>query len=406
MANAQAPTVTKPARLLVLDDERPVAEAIQIIAEAGGHQARYTSDTAEFFELLRDWAPTHLAIDMVMPGVDGIELLAGLASRQRTEPIIISGTSSGKAVLAARRYARDNGLQIAGVLRRPLQAGALQELLAQAPALAPAQSLTPAAAQATAGPEASPSADLLDLAIKRGALSVAYQPKFGCETGRLVGFEALARWHDPSFGQVSPAQFVPLAERHGLIAALTERVVEVVIPWFARLEHRDDLTIAVNISPRMAGDSAAVERLAELCRRVHVDPDRVILEIAESSVRRDDAQFLGQLARLRLRGFQLAVDDFADGLVTLRSLAKLLFTEIKIDRSVVMAAQTSAEARATVQSVLGFGRHAGLRTTAEGVEDAATMALLRDLGADFAQGYHLGMPLAPEDAARLLTQQR
>lgn len=389
---------TASARLLVLDDERPVAEAIQIIAEARGHQARFASDAAEFFELLRDWAPTHLAIDLVMPGVDGMDLLSGLAARHRTEPIIISSTTSGKAVLAAQRFARDNGLRIAGVLRRPLQAAALHEMLAQAGVGA-----VPAAPTGLAGPADSPSADLLDLAIKRGSLSVAYQPKFACDTGRLVGFEALARWHDPSFGQVSPAQFVPLAERHGLIAALTERVVEVVIPWFARLEDRGDLTIAVNISPRMAGDSAAVDRLAELCRRVHVDPDRVILEITEGAALRDDAQFLGQLARLRLHGFQLALDDFADGLVRLGSLAKLLFTEIKIDRSVVMAAQSSAGARATVESVLGFGRRAGLRTTGEGVEDASTMALLRELGADFAQGYHLGMPVAAEDAARLVT---
>lgn len=381
----------------MLDDERPVAEAISILAEAGGHLARYTSDTAEFYQLLRDWAPTHLAIDLVMPAAGGLQVLSDLAARGRTEPIIISSGVSGKAVLDAQRFARDNGLLIAGVLRRPLQAAALHTMLAR-PSVRPAPGPPVFAAEQEA-----PSADLLDLAIKRGALSVAYQPKFACGTGSLVGFEALARWHDPSFGQVSPAQFVPLAERHGLIAALTERVVEVVIPWFARLEARGDLTIAVNISPRMAQDSDSVDRLAALCRRTHVDPDRVILEITETAALRDDAQFLGQLARLRLHGFQLALDDFGGARARLGSLARLLFTELKIDRSYVLAAAASPEARAVVESVIALAARAGLRTTAEGVEDAATLALLEGLGADFAQGYHLGMPLEAEDATRLLT---
>jgi EAL domain-containing protein (putative c-di-GMP-specific phosphodiesterase class I)/ActR/RegA family two-component response regulator len=383
-------------RVLVLDDDEAVARTMCDALAGAGHEARSTTSADRFFALLAQWEPSHLVVDLVMPEVDGLSILGSLAESGCKAPIIISSGMGGRVLAAAQRFAVEHGLFIAGVLPKPFTSATLDGLLAKAPPAVTASNMQPDSASVTAA--------ALSAAIARGRLGVAFQPKFALPGSRLCGFEALARWHDPEHGHVPPSLFVPLAERHGLIDALTETVLQQALSWFASLPHGDELSIAVNVSAPTMEDPDFARRLTGLCRDHGVAPEQVTLELTETIANDEGAPALGQLTRLRLHGFQIALDDFGTGHATMTAVARLPFSELKVDRSFVMGATTSNEDRAVVASVIDLGRNLGLRTCAEGIEDADTLALLTDLGADVAQGFYLGLPMPGDEAAALTRQ--
>ena len=382
------------ARLLVLDDEPTVAETIAMLAEYAGHRSRWTADPMEFLDLQRTWRPSHLAIDLMMPEMDGIDVLGVLAEDGCTAAIIISSGVGGRLLEAARLFAVENGLRIAGVLPKPFGADALHRMLTQ-PTPAPAG--RPAGGSLSAGAKAIGAAELDD-ALANEEIEVAYQPKIACATGRLTGFEALARWQHREAGWVPPPQFVALAEDNGLIEQLTDQVMVQALAWFAREVHDGSLTLSVNLSPLSLTDPRLVYRLTDHCAHAGINPARVVLELTESSRTRDLAMSLKLLTRLRMHGFMLSLDDFGTGYSSMQRLAQLPFSEIKVDRSFVADAAGSEEARMVVKSVVDLGHGLGLTVTAEGVEDQETLELLDALGTDLAQGFHVARPMSADQA--------
>ncbi|MGZ8737166.1 MAG: EAL domain-containing response regulator [Nocardioides sp.] len=384
-------------RLLILDDEASVAWVTALMAEHAGHVARFTTDPKEFLDLQLTWEPTHLAVDLVMPEMDGIDVLSMLADAGCRASIIISSGVGGRILEAAKLFATENGLTIAGVLPKPFRAGALVHLLQDGrPATA-----TPPRSRARGGPVSVTVADLAQALVRADGLQVAYQPKVECGTGRLAGFEALARWTHPVQGAVSPAVFIELAERNALIDQVTARVLDQALPWFADLQetHADGpLTLSVNLSGRTLVDPDLVPRLSRRCAEHGVDPSSLMLELTETSRTDDPVMSLRLLTRLRMHGFQLSLDDFGTGYSSMAELARLPFSEIKVDQSFVQGALGSEDSRAVVRSMIALGHDMGLTTTAEGVEDAATLQLMRTLGSNLAQGFHIARPMPPDDA--------
>lgn len=383
-------------RLLILDDEDTVAATIALLAENAGHLARWTTDADEFLDLHRSWSPTHLAIDLVMPRRDGLSVLGALAEDACSSAIIISSGVGGRVLDAARLFATENGLTIAGVLAKPFRASGLEALLDQ-------EVRANGAGWRPTAPLHVPAADLQE-ALRTGSLDLAFQPKIACRTGALAGFEALARWDHPTLGPVPPPVFIDLAERHGLVADLTDLVVERALAWFAGLPQRRHMTLSVNLSGSTLADPGLVERLAQACARHDVGVDSLILELTETSRTDDPVRSLELLTRMRMHGFQLSLDDFGTGYSSMSELARLPFSEIKVDQSFVRDAGESEDARALVRSVIDLGHDLGLETTAEGVEDAATLTLLCELGSDLAQGYHIARPMPGPQAAQWAEQ--
>jgi EAL domain-containing protein (putative c-di-GMP-specific phosphodiesterase class I)/ActR/RegA family two-component response regulator len=383
-------------RLLVLDDEPDVGVTIALLAEAAGHQALSTVDPAEFLEVHASWRPTHVVLDLLMPGMDGIDVLAALADQDcRAAIVLISGVEP-RVLRSASRYAAERGLLLAGVLPKPVDLVQLNAMIESS------------GGDPDAGRDVSRLADLAaalrpeDLAAGLDGdteVHVAYQPKVRCGSGQLAGFEALARWDHPTLGPVPPVLFVPLAERHGLIDRLTERILEQALAWFAGAGLYGGTRLSVNLSALTLTDPRFVARIVALCRAHDVQPASVILELTESSRPDDQVMSLRLLTRLRMQGFTLSLDDFGTGYSSMTRLARLPFSEIKIDRSFVSTAVASEESRTVVRSIIDLGHNLGLVTVAEGVEDEETLRLLDDFGADLAQGYHVARPLSPEDAA-------
>lgn len=381
-------------RLLIVDDDELVGRTIELIAKREGYEARVTCDPDRFLDLVGEWHPDVVAIDLVMPGMDGVQVLAELAKREFRQCVIITSGVGHRVLDAAVRSAREHGLHISGVLPKPFTRQDVHELLNRCGTEA-----APASAVERGG---APGEHPIDIHMLRDALAnrqffLEYQPKVHCADGSLAGLEALVRWRHPKWGVVYPDRFIEQLEERGLMAELTRQVMDMALAWFRQLRLSEDIELPVmlslNISARCLEDEGLVDRLSAPCRQHRVDPSRIIFELTETSAMRDPVRSLELLTRLRVMGFHLSIDDFGTGFSSMLQLVRLPFSEIKVDKSFVMSAETSEESRKVVKSIVELGRSLGLRTTAEGIESQWALDLLRPLGCDFCQGYFIGRPV-------------
>jgi diguanylate cyclase (GGDEF)-like protein len=235
-------------------------------------------------------------------------------------------------------------------------------------------------------------------AVHEGLIEVHVQPQASLASGRVTGVEALVRWQHPSLGWISPEEFIPVAERTGLIAPLTTRVMDASLA--ACSAWRDagiDLGVAVNLSARSLHEADLVQHVALLLQAHGVPGDRLTLEVTEGSVMVDPDRAVAVLRSLRDLGVRLSVDDFGTGHSSLAYLQRLPVQEVKIDRSFVRSLGSTPESAPIVRAIIDLGRHLDLEVVAEGVEDAATWDMLASLGCDFVQGWHLARAM-PIDA--------
>ena len=234
----------------------------------------------------------------------------------------------------------------------------------------------------------------LRAALQNGGIEVHVQPKARLGSGDVIAVEALVRWKHPELGDVPPVEFIPLAERTGLIGPLTSRVLDASLAACAEWRAAGhDLGVAVNLSTWSLHDADLVEEVARLLRRHCVSPDRLTLEVTEGSVMADPSRSVALLHQLRDLGVRLSVDDFGTGYSSLSYLKRLPVQEVKIDRSFVSGLREQGEDVAIVRAIIDLGRHLGLEVVAEGVEDQATWELLSTLRCDVGQGWHLARPM-------------
>ena len=237
----------------------------------------------------------------------------------------------------------------------------------------------------------------LRAALDAGDLTVAYQPKADLRTGRVVGVEALARWHHAERGFIPPDQFINVAERTGLIAPLTTHILRSTLEqcrtW--RLQGLD-LNVAVNLSLRSLSPDLP-DQVARLLEETGVPASSLTLEITESSIMTDPGRTARVLAELAEMGVTLSIDDFGTGYSSLAYLKRLPVHEIKVDRSFVMNMANDESDAAIVRSTVDLGRNLGLQVVAEGIEDGEVWTALATMGCDFAQGYHLSPPLKADE---------
>ncbi|EMP54865.1 diguanylate cyclase/phosphodiesterase [Marinobacter santoriniensis NKSG1] len=221
-----------------------------------------------------------------------------------------------------------------------------------------------------------------------------YQPKIDLATGRVIGLEALIRWHHPERGDVGPSEFIPLAEETGVIREVTRWALDRGIQDLARLGARHQLLgLSVNISARdlMSRDLPAV--IEDLMGRYSVAPERLTLELTETAAMDDPESGLKALQALADIGLQVSIDDFGSGYSSLSYLKQLPVSEIKLDRSLVIDIGTSESARVIVETAINMAHGLGYRIVAEGVETDDVAELLRDMHCDTLQGFWLSRPI-------------
>ncbi len=243
-------------------------------------------------------------------------------------------------------------------------------------------------------------------ALEHEELVLHYQPKVDLASGAVIGVEALVRWQHPTRGLLPPDEFVPLAERTGAVADLTQWVVDTALAQHRRWRDEGiDLPVAVNLAAANVVDRALPERIAELLAKYDVGGDRLECEISEHTVMGDPLRATEVLARLRALGVRLSLDDFGTGHSSLAYLKRLPLDEVKIDRSFVAGMAEDENDAVIVRSTIDLARNLGLAVVAEGVETAEVMRGLADLCCDTAQGFHVSRPLPPERLTAWLRDQ-
>jgi EAL domain-containing protein (putative c-di-GMP-specific phosphodiesterase class I) len=233
----------------------------------------------------------------------------------------------------------------------------------------------------------------LQLAIDRGDLSLAYQPKIGLKSGTVSGVEALARWHDPELGDIGPSVFVPLAERFGLIDSLTEWGLRSALrQWVEWRDQGVKMHIAFNISALSLRDVYLPDYIQRLCMKEGMPCDHLTVEVTESATQ-NVVRLLDTLTRFRLKGISVSLDDFGTGFSSLLQLRQLPYSEIKVDQCFVREITRSEESRLIVKAIVDLAHGMGLVATAEGVEDLDTLLALQEMGCDDVQGFLISPPL-------------
>ncbi|EOD65710.1 sensor domain-containing protein [Amycolatopsis vancoresmycina] len=236
--------------------------------------------------------------------------------------------------------------------------------------------------------------DLRD-AVHDGQLWPAYQPVVDLRSGEMVAVEALLRWTHPRHGAISPAEFIPLAEESDLINVIGKEMLRATTRELAarRIRQGLDLTLKVNLSTRQLDDPHLVPAVQDALASTGLPAGALCLEVTESALMRDQEAAGEVLASLRSLGVLLAIDDFGTGYSSLAQLRRLTLDTLKIDRSFITGIAESRDAEAIVTSIIAMAHAVDLTVIAEGVESAEQVDLLRALGCDQAQGYHLGRPV-------------
>jgi diguanylate cyclase (GGDEF)-like protein/PAS domain S-box-containing protein len=246
-------------------------------------------------------------------------------------------------------------------------------------------------------------------ALDQESLEVHYQPVVELETSRVIGIEALVRWHHPTRGWVPPAVFVPLAEDGGFVSALDKWVLARACSDGATLRAWGTLAptarLAVNISAHGIADSELVEMVRTTTKHARLPLEALELEVTETALLTDPPAAHIVLTALRDLGVGVALDDFGTGYSSLTNIRQLPVTTIKIDRTFIQSIASRPDDLAVVSSVVELARAIGLRTVAEGVETAEQLALLKRLGCQAAQGYFWSKALPRDELAFLLKQQ-
>ncbi|WP_018140630.1 bifunctional diguanylate cyclase/phosphodiesterase [Thioalkalivibrio sp. ALJ7] len=236
-------------------------------------------------------------------------------------------------------------------------------------------------------------------ALDKGQLRLHYQPKVDLENRQLTGMEALLRWEHPSRGRIAPGDFIPQAERTGLIHSLTDRAIDLALADLAVLRGEGlEMPVSVNISARNFLDPGFAENLLEKVRASGLPPCALDLEFTETAVMADPDEVIAALQRLTDAGLKLSIDDFGTGYSSLAYLKRMPVTTIKIDQAFVRQMQEHSVDAQITQASISLARDLSLKSVAEGAEDAATLQRLYEYGCDAAQGFAIAHPMPLEEA--------
>lgn len=380
-----------PLRCLVVDDnELQRRTVVRQLTRLGAASVTEAGDGHQALAHVRSGEPVDLVIcDVRMPGMDGMELMRRLHEIDCRASIIIASALDQRLLKSVATMTQAYGLRLLGVVEKPLSGGKLSHLL---------QKHEPPAA-----PGATPVARLpvftaeeVLAGIRAGELEAYFQPKLEIGTAAVRGMEALARWHHPVHGLVPPSAFIEVLEQNAGIDELTFEMLrqsaQRCSDWHAR---GHPLSVCVNLSLGSLAVPGLAERLAKIVDGVGVAPDQLVFEVTESAAATHVARALETLARIRMWGFGLSIDDYGTGYSSMQQLSRIAFTELKIDRAFVTNAADDPAARVILSSSVDMARQLGILSVAEGVETRDDLRLLEELGCEVAQGFLVAEPLPP-----------
>lgn len=379
--------------LVVEDDEFQRDVILEMLCRLGGKILFSASTGLEALKKLKHEDGNSIKIvicDLNMPEMDGMEFLRHIGSSSSSPSVILMSALDEVLVDSVKRMAVAYGLDLLGSLAKPVGIHDLAEKISR---------FRSAEITSEFRQWVSPtfSVDEILAGIDRQEFLPFFQPKIELSTGKLAGAEALARWSHPQHGIVSPAAFIPPLESAGNIDSLTFLMLcQSSVACRLLLDSGFDIPISINLSLSSLTDTSLADRITEITRMAGISPRHIILEVTESATMTDVAPALENLARLRMRGFGLSIDDYGTGYSNMQQISRIAFTELKIDQSFVREIADHEILQIIVNSNIQMACKLGMKTTAEGVENERDMNALLSLGCDIAQGYHFAKPMCFE----------
>ncbi len=381
----------QPSRFLVVDDDVFMLKAISQTLHTLGHEHVVTCKSGpEALALLnRENLPEIILCDLNMPEMDGVEFLRKLAGVGYPGAIVVISGETRRILHSAETLARAHGLAILGYLEKPVKPEELGRIVSD----------WQSRPRRGAPPKMVPcSPEEIQQGLSAREFVAFFQPKVEIATGRMVGVEALARWRHPTRGMVGPDGFIDVAERHGLIGALTELMLaETLLQAQAWRRRGLALKVAINVSMEDLVQLDFPELVIRQAEAAGIPLFDITLEVTESRLMNNPAVPLDILTRLGLKRVRLSIDDFGTGYSSLAKLKDIPFDELKLDRSFVQGAARDPAARAILESSVDLAKKLKMSVVAEGVETRNDWGLVTALGCDLAQGYLIAKPMPGAD---------
>ncbi|WP_095050770.1 EAL domain-containing protein [Pseudomonas sp. Irchel s3h9] len=386
----------KPCSILIVEDHPFQHLYLQnLFSELGDFDLACAKDGEEALDCLKQRDFDLVLTDLLMPGMDGVQFIQGLAAQRSRPALAIMSAASRRMLMGASLVASNLQVKVIGLISKPVNAAALRCLIDQLQAL---RQSVPAAIH--------PGIDRQSIcnALDNGELQAWFQPKKALNNGRIVAAEALVRWNHPEHGTLLPGVFLPALIAFGLEEPLLWCVLKQAIAAQAIWREQGyDIPVSINLPTHLLNSHDLPDRILAFVLAHQGLPARICFELMECSVPDDISNFYAGACRLRIKGFGLSQDDFGKGYSSYMNLVSAPFTELKIDRALVQGCNANAELAQALTSIVSLGRQLGLTVVAEGVETAQELALLRKIDCTQVQGFLISHAVSADQFQHLLT---
>lgn len=347
------------------------------------------ADGKQALDIIRSEQTTPIDIvisDLNMPEMDGLEFLRHLGNEEHPVAIVIISALGSKLLVSAGKMAIMYGISLLGAIEKPVKLGQLKDILSRYS--------HPKRSKSTANVKPSFSVEEIQKAVALKQIEPYFHPKIDFKTGRLIGAEALSRWHHPELGLIKPDQFIPQLEENRCIDELSFLMLQKSAQASREMQRNSYLIkLSVNISLTSLTDTSLADKITQIIKDAGVKPQNFVLEITESAAMTDVAAALENLTRLCMNGFTLSIDDFGTGYSSMQQLTRIAFGELKIDQSFVRDFAENEALCVIVKSCIDMAHQLKVQCVAEGVETQQEWDKLKSMGCDIAQGKFIAKPL-------------
>lgn len=375
-------------RFLVIEDQD--FQRALLVHMLAGLGAKHISEAVDGYAALDLWKKRQIDViitDLDLPRMDGMEFIRHIGEEGLPVAMILTTVHDRSLLASVGAMAEAYGISVLGTIAKPVTIQKLEALL---------DLYQPPASKDVSSSLLLPAEDFAE-ALAGRQFEPLFQPKVDVASGMVKGAEALARWFHPQHGMLGPHAFIAALETDRRIDELTwmifEKAAAACRDWRAA---GLDWTVSVNLSLATIINVGLADRIGDIVQAVGLQPRNVILEVTETVAVSDMVRALENLARLRIKGFGLSIDDYGTGYSSMQQLSRIPFTELKIDQTFVMKAIENESCRVILESSLDIARKLGIKAVAEGVETHAQWELLKTLRCDLAQGYYFAKPMSAE----------
>ena len=387
----------KPYRVLVVEDHPFQHEyLLNVFSEVGGFEVDTVWDGDEALESLTRHDYDLLLTDLLMPVMDGVQLIQKIAALKKRPALALMSASSRRMLISAGLAAKNLGMSVVGLISKPVELNAVMRLKERMAIFRMNGESDPALAI-----DVEPQS--IARAMDNGQIQAWFQPKKSLHNGNILSAEALVRWVHPQSGLLLPKDFLSLLIKQGLEERLLWLMLEKTLQ--AQREWRQqgwDIPVSINLPTHLLDDHDLADRLRDYVIADGSEPRSIVFELMESSVTEELSNYYAGACRLRMMGFGLAQDDFGKGFSSYFNLVSTPFSELKIDRSLVHGCVENENLASALRSLVELSQKLGLTVVAEGVETQAELAFLRRIGCDQAQGFLICGAVSCADFGTLL----